>query len=427
MTKVYFLGCVALSELAVFPIAPILFVNKYAQLKSDGLIVGARMLFGMMAAVCLSSWYFHAPFAYFLKTFAVWYSVFAYYVVMYALLRDDYKGLGWFFLGVAISSIIIIFGFNPQAMVSDSGFGYIGEAEMEDTINHPLFWVLRIDALGRVPIIMSYLGTPLLYSILMPLGFVGAIFFITVTGRSASIAMMVAASLIILGRKSYRSMASISKHIVIYAIVGIALVFAYKAIYSGLAQSGVLGELAQNKYERQTRQGNSLLKMLMAGRCEFFTALRAAVDQPIMGFGPYAEDTKGYRRRFVYKYGDEDDLKYLLYVEQMAMEMGFKMPIPTHSHIMGSWIHNGIFGLIFWLWVLKLMIGHLRFRLSTIPQWFGYFALMIPAFFWDIFFSPLTERAKFAMFLVCLLLARSIHNGKLRLTIEMQMEAEKHA
>lgn len=425
-TKVFFLGCVAISELVVFALAPIVFLRNLHNLRRDGFLGCIYMVFGLMLALFVSSWYNHTAMPFVVKSFAVMYGVFSFVVVFYSLLKDNLAGLKWLMIGAALSLIITIFAFNPTAQVSESGYGYIGATSAEDVIAGPLFWVSRLNAFVRIPIIGWYYQMPLAYSVIVPFAYVAFVAVTTISGRSASLAMLAGVFIIAWGRKKRSSMRMIGKHFFLFVFLGGILALMAKEAYKYAALHDLMGEDARNKYEAQTRKGGGILALLMSGRTEFFTAIPAAIDNPIMGYGPHPEDTNEYALRYCVKYGDYNDIQAYMYRRQIAMQMGYRMEIPSHSQIMGAWIHYGVFGLIFYLYYLGLIVVHLRRYSAAIPQWYGYFALMIPTNLWNLFFSAFGGRWQFALFITTLLFARAIGTGRRILPYEMEMEARKY-
>ena len=425
-TKVYFYGCIALSEFVVFACAPLILFKHYYRMRREGFLPFVFMMLGLIVSMFVSSVWNHTPFPYVVKLFAVFYGILAYYICFYELLRQNLKGLGWFFVGAAISSVITIYVLNPQAFVSETGFGYIGEADTYEVVHGPLFWLGKLRAFGQIPIVGAYLQTPLVYSILAPLAFVVFSLVSTISGRSVAIASLLGTVIILVGRKRRQTMKKISRHFLLFIIVGLIGLAIFKVVYSYAASNGMLGEKSQSKYEKQTSRGSGILKLLMSGRKEFFIAIPAALHKPIMGYGPRAEDTGGYAERFLLEYGDETDIRMYNAGCLQALRTGWAMQIPTHSHIMAAWVWCGFFGLIFFIWWIVLIYQHLRYYIAAFPQWYGYFALTIPSLLWHFFFSPFGTRWTLGLFAVCLLFARSIGQGRMRLPHDMEMEAEKY-
>jgi hypothetical protein len=425
-TKIYFIGTIALSELVIFFLAPIVLLFNINNLKRDGFMLFLYMLGFMTAGLFASSWWNRSPLPFVLKMFAIFYGFFAYYVVFYHLLRSHFRGLGWFYLGLFFSGIITIWALNPHAEVSSSGFAFVGNADVETVIRGPLFWIGKVRGLGQLPIIAAYLKTPLAYSVTTPIMFISFAMLTTITGRAQSMCVLIGGAMMFIGRKRRDTMKLIGKHIWTFALIGAALLVCYKAVYSFAAAKGYLGEAARTKYEQQTRQGTGIIPMLVSGRTPFFIALTAAVDHPIIGFGPRAEDRNGYAEKFLIKYGSYEDLEGYYYYKNIFLSHGIVSSIPTHSYIMSTWLWCGLPGLIFFLWMLYIIYRHIRFYLAAVPQWFGYFALTIPSIVWSIFFNPFGARYELPLLVVCMNFARAIGKGCLRMPIDMEMEVEKY-
>ena len=201
------------------------------------------------------------------------------------------------------------------------------------------------------------------------------------------------------------------KKIILVAIVLMgAAGLGLKAAYKKLAIGGVLGEEEARKYEQQTSKGSGFISMLVAGRVATFVGLYAALDAPILGHGTHPLDTNGYWNEFVLRYGDDADrAQYESYVANSA---GMLTLIPDHSHIVAFWLWHGICGLIFWVYAIILIFNTLRKRIYAVPWLVGYFAISIPAFLWNVFFSPFGMRVdESALFIMCLLVRNMTKNN----------------
>ena len=426
VTKIFFIGTISFSELVIFFVAPILLLRHWRRMRREGFVKFLYMMAFMVGGMFLSARWNHSPFAYVLKLFAVFYGMFAFYVVFYCLLHDNFKGIGWFFLGSFISGVITIWFFNPTADVSDTGFVQIANADAEMVIRGPLFWIGKVRGIGELPIIAVYLKTPLAYSVITPILFVAFALLTSSSGRAQSMCAIVGCAMMIIGTKSRKKMRNIGRHFVVFMILGIVALFAYKMVYSYAATNGYLGLDAQNKYEQQTGRGKDALSMLIAGRTEFFIALTAVMDHPIIGLGPRAEDYNGYTEKFLLKYGTDQDIIAYRYYRNIAAIHGVRMNIPTHSHIMAAWLWCGIPGLIFFVWVIYVIYQHIRRYSATIPQWYGYFAMSIPTVLWNIFFNPFGARSVLPLLMVCLFFAKAIGDGKMHLPYKLEIEARKY-
>ena len=146
---------------------------------------------------------------------------------------------------------------------------------------------------------------------------------------------------------------------------------------------------------------------------ESFCGLIACADKPIVGFGPWAMDEDGYKEEFLAKYAAREDYeKYvnMMYYRGYDYEMRL---IPCHAYITEFWLWYGIFGLIFWLYILFVLARYLKQDCWAVPQWFAWLACAIPGFCWGIFFSPLGNRFAPFLLVVACLMARAESYAKL--------------
>lgn len=425
-TKIYFFGCLAISELVIFFVAPLIFVRDFHILKRTGFMPFIWMTTGLICALFASGTYNHTPFFYSFGKFGLMYGFLAYFIVLSRLLRNNMKGIRWFLVGVFISSIIIIYAFNPTLDRSGTGYIVSGSANTDEIIEGQLFWFSRFKSFMSIFVCGCYLEMPLLVSLLTPFLFVVIVAMTTPSGRSAVLTMLMGAVLMIICGKNRKRMRWIGKYFVLLIIGGVTFIIAFKAAYSAAAKRGYLGEAALVKYEQQTRKGSGVVALVVAGRAKSFAGVPAALEHPIMGWGMHPEDTVGSYERFLASYGDEKDMADYFSNKEKVMRSGGRMKIPLHSLLIGGWVTYGIFGLIYYLWVLYLLIDHYRRFAAAIPQWFGYFAFAVPSYMWHVFFSPEGSRWGFGLLMACLFFARSVGSGKMWLPYDMEMQARRH-
>lgn len=151
--------------------------------------------------------------------------------------------------------------------------------------------------------------------------------------------------------------------------------------YGELASQGVLGEDARSKYERQTGADMSLLQ---GGRPESLVSIQAIKDSPIIGHGSWARD-RYYTNMFF------NELKWRgLLTEAQWWNFNESQAdlIPSHSHLLGSWVEAGILSVPIWIYALFLSFEALYavVKLRSLPSLFA----TATAFFviWDVLFSP---------------------------------------
>lgn len=425
MTQVRLVGSIGISELVIFVLAPFVFVADYQILRRDGFLPTLWLALLVCAGCCVSSFCNQSSLPVFLRGFASPYSIFAIVVVLHRVLRKNLNGLKWLFLGGCLSFVVCTFVFHTGTEAVDAErYGGGAAAIMESSI----FLIGRLSGFLMAPIAGWYFQTPLPYSVLTPIIWSGYCLFSTVSGRSAALGTMVTALILLVGKKRRSQMSRIRRHFVPFLLAVLVAGLAFKGFYRTAAMHGWLGEEALKKYESQTKGRTSALALLMGGRSEAFVGLFACLDRPIVGHGPWALDTNDYCVDFLAKYGQPEDYDKFVQSTLSDQRMGISRRtrlIPAHSHIIGFWLWYGIFGLLFWLYVLKLVYDWCRHSSSAIPQWYGYFAVSIPSFLWGVFFSPFGSRVQAVAVIACLLMARAVQRGRVQLPAEMVREIEK--
>ena len=426
--RVHIIGLIGLSELVAFFLAPILFVQHRSEFKRAGFMTFYNLIFLMIIGSLISSAYNHTWMFASIKNCAVLYSIFAYSVVLFLLLRKSFTGIGWLFAGSFVASIVVVWAFNTALHVDSSiGTAELSESTVEEVVTGVRFWNTRISGLLRLPVVAgSYLRLPMAYPLIaLPIATIVSIV-MSVSGRSDALILMFAFLLIAIARKSRKRMMIFGRHWVAFLVALLLVTIAAKNVYKYAAVSGYLGEHAEAKYYGQTKQGDSVLQLLMAGRGEFFVGMRAVLDHPIMGFGAAAIDDKGYWAEFLWKYADHDDYDLFMRLNAQSEQYGGRLQIPVHSYLVGFWGQSGIIGLVFSIYITYLVVQYFRRYARCIPQWYGFFACTIPNLAWSMLFSPYGHGVGMPMLFTGLLMARAVGKGWLVLPEEMEIEARRY-
>lgn len=418
-TQIFVFGCIGISELVVFLVAPFILVKDFQSLRRDGFLPIVILSFCTMMGCVLSGLINHSGSVPTYKAFAMIYSTIATIVVMHRLLKVNPNGIGLYVLGYAISSVITIWAFHPKA---DIQVGFLGAQTSDELMGSVMFWVKKVREFASIPICLWYFRTPSWYSISMPIVYSIYCMAASSSGRSMALGTMGATILILIGGKCRHRMKLVSRHLFILIGVGILSVLAFKGAYTYAAINGYIGETARVKYLAQSKMGDSALRILMSGRKEFFISLPACIEHPIIGLGPLPLDKGGYVERFLSEYGTPEEHGYHLYCQRM---FGLST-VPCHSYITSFWLWFGIAGLVFWLYVIYLCYGYFRHYISAIPQWYGYFALNLPMLFWDMFFSPYNWRLNTGVIITALLIAKAMGERRMQLPYAQEMEAQRY-
>lgn len=400
-TQISVIGSIGIAELVIFALGPFFLILDWTSLRQKKFTPFLWLLILMFISGAISNQYNGTPFASAIRGLATPYSFLMSIATFHHFLKDDIKKTRWFFIGLAISTIVSVFIFQRAADRFSGGYEVSAAEAMERKMDYSLFWLQQFGSALSMPINAFYLELPKAYPVLAVcfLLFYG---FAKSNNRSSLLIFGGSLFLIFVGGKRTRAMQFFKKNF--FLIVAGALIAAPVAnfVYKQSAVNGLLGEAAREKYEKQVGKNAGVLQTLMGGRSDFFIGLTACIDQPLVGFGAWAQDHYGYTQRFYAKHGATD--QDLAALEWYVAHGG--IPIPGHSWIVQSWLWYGIGGLLWALYVGKMIFGTLKNCLGAIPHLYGYFALVLPAHIWNWLFSPIGARTQLAFFFTLCLFAR---------------------
>ena len=421
-TQVRIVGSMGVSEAVVFLVAPFIFLTNFDQLRRDGFLPVIWMTILTMFGCCVASLCNDGYMDLFLRGIASPYAVFALIVVLHKLLRNNLGGLKWILLGLAVTLIISTFVLQPTTELSKYADGKSGLDAVDGVMSSPIFWIGRIQPWVMLPITGWYFQTPKVYASFAAVAFAAFAMVTTASGRAAALVALITTVLLLVGGKRIYILRKIKRKFWIIMLIMIASLFVLLKTYKIAATSGMLGDAAQTKYEKQTQQGDDLLHLLMKGRTNFFSCMYEGIRRPIIGYGPWAPDWEGVEGEFIAEYGSEEELAmYESY--RLQGKVGW---LGGHSQIGTFWVWYGIFGLLFWLYVIKELFFLFKNRMSVIPQWYGYFAVSIPSSLWAIFFSPFSGRVQESLLIVTCLLVKAVQRGRIPLSHDMVREIIKN-
>ena len=351
-------------------------------------------------------------------------------VVVHRLLRQDMNGFKWWLVGTAISGVLCTFMFQKSVEVSMLAKGATGSAEAAaDIMGGTLYWIGRGGNFINMYTQGWYMQCPTWIAVMLPTCFAVFALLTSSSGRSSALVAIGSALFVLIGGKKVVSIRNrICRNFWWLCLCGALVVLTFKIVYEQTASRGLLGEDARNKYEQQTKGGKSIKRLLLGGRMESFGGLIACVDKPIIGFGPWAMDEWGYTQRFLSEYADYEDYQNYVVAREFLLRNNLSVMsmIPCHSQIVMFWLWYGIFGLLFWLYILFVIVRYLRHDCYAVPQWFMWLAAASPAYLWNVFFSPFADRVGGMMYVVAILLVRAVKKGSQSLPREMSMEIERN-
>ena len=140
----------------------------------------------------------------------------------------------------------------------------------------------------------------------------------------------------------------------------------------------IVYELLPNTLLEKQISQNSELGTLLGGRSEIFSSYLAIVDAPIMGHGSWAENCK-----YIYSIYDQ----IIQYNPNIKVDLT-RCLIKSHSVIFGSWVNSGIFGFLFWFYIIIIIVIKLIKDIRTDGNLLTLLLYLTITVFWDIIFSP---------------------------------------
>lgn len=166
-------------------------------------------------------------------------------------------------------------------------------------------------------------------------------------------------------------------------LVGIILALSAWTILTGYSYAAQQKWLGEQEYRKYISQSTGAFGVVLGGRSEILAAGHAILDAPILGHGSWAHGAE--YREYMYDIttlGYDVNRGYLSHLVQSSDL------IPAHSHLTQAWVWAGVFGALFWGWVL-VFIGKTFFRVQAMPNiFYPIIVFFVIASAWDILFSP---------------------------------------
>ena len=427
MTQIRMGFSIGISEIFVYLFAPFLFLKNMSMLRRDGMMPILYLGFLVNVMNVVAGFVNHIPIYFYFKGFATTYPLLAFPVVLHHLLSKNPLGHRWLLLGVALSNVVNIFVFQTSFETTRYVQGQEGAAAVEAIMSGPIFWIGRLSNFIRLPFTGWFWETSLMYTYLAPIGLAVFSMLTSTSGRSAALGALGSVFIAVLCGKSRNRMRRFGRNIWIVLLVATIGLFVVHGGYRYAATHGIMGEAAQEKYVHQTKGEGGILKLLMGGRGEFFIGFLEALNKPWIGHGPWAFDNGEATMEFLHKYGDIDDYQRALETRRYLTAHGLSTMnyIPAHSHIASFFLWFGIFGLIYWLYVIYAMFRYLHKEMAAAPHWFGVLALTAPSFLWVIFFSGFGYRIVSMPYVVLLFMAHAYYTGAKRLPVDIELKIQQ--
>ena len=388
------LGTIYLAELCLIGLLPFLVVMRGRMLQSKALAFILAMGFLYFGAQVMTDVIRETPFADYARGWSrILFLLFS-FVSTYLLIGNDRGRLLCYAGGLVVGAAFYLLINNPISAIGWK-FGFAGPTTTLMLIGFSLVPVLRSPTSLVGPAILIALGV---FSGYMDYRSWGGILMLSAAFLS------IPAILRLFGLRP--KPLSYSRMLLMGCVLA-ATGFGALKLYGIAAESGVLGERSRDKYETQSALGD--LGILLGGRSESLVTVQAIQDSPLIGHGSWAKSRYYaelrqlmlYRLGFVNRFIEpETDL------------------IPTHSHLLGSWVEAGVGGALFWVGMLGMIIAALRRLYASEDPLRPYLVFLMFLFIWDILFSPFGAQRRltngFLMVVVLFALKTSAMNWRRR-------------
>jgi O-antigen ligase len=277
------------------------------------------------------------------------------------LLKKDYRTWLWFIVGNGISGGISLYYFQNGALLSFAErAGFMGEGGMQgflvDKQIYPMY--LKSVIYSVLFPLVALFGLPWITVISV---IIFAAFFVLINGGSrSSFGANLLSSFFFIGYAYFKRITkTFIDNFVLLCVAGIIVVSIIFSIYKNLAIQGKLGQEEYDKFYSEMVDSEA---GVLGSRDDIMRAWPFLSRHPIVGAGSSSLDRWGYI---------EDDIK-----------------LPGHSALVGAWVQNGIFGLVFWGYVLWMIMVFVQKRVMSLQLYAPFTVMKTVSMVWAILFSP---------------------------------------
>lgn len=193
------------------------------------------------------------------------------------------------------------------------------------------------------------------------------------------------AGLIVLFRKQLMHMTLARKiGLTLFLVIGFQILF---MLYVNAVLSGAFGGKHAGTQLEETGNPYNPFSLISQGRGEFFVAIEAIKDAPLLGHGSWAVDKDSHYRMMMLQ--DLDASKVRMNTENNAAV------IPSHSVLLGAWLYAGVVGFIVMLYifimVLKKAFYLIKDERAMETPYYPLIVLYTVQLIWTFPFSPLPQ------------------------------------
>lgn len=366
-------GFIAMLDLASYVLAIPIFLTSFSSYSKHLKWLMLLICFWLINAI-VSDMYRGTPFRIGFKAWMIIVNSLTLVIVGAWILRKSVRALPFFLVGCAVSMVVQLYYFQNGALLSYAvRSGFSGGTNMSDYLIDKQVYPIWVGMFLSILMAFRILGVvpwPICIA-----GYVAGAFFLMAQGgsRSSFLINMCSSFLVfayVYWRKGFDLIFK-RKLLTLCGVVVVALLF--NMFYLHAAKEGWLGEAGYQKVEKKKSGEDSFLD----NRADLLINWPFLWRSPIIGAGSELIDRWGYVNRS----------PYVRHYDPMGRPI-YHDGFYGHSCIVSAWTANGLFGLVFWLFVFWLVFDFLGEKLYVLRDAGPYVMACLIGICWNIAFSP---------------------------------------
>ena len=369
------MGRVAMFDLASYALAIPLFFQRYPKYPK----VFRRLLFlGVLWILnsIVTDFYREMPFMIAFKAVMIMLNSLTLMIVCEWILWKTPRCIPYFLAGASISAVISLYYFQNGALLNfalTNGYGSVAGSMgefLQEKQTTPLYVAMIFTAGVMLPRLWGFF--PRLFCVFLTFC---AGLYVMVHGGSRSTCLVYVSVAGLMACYFYAPkffMALFRNKLVTFACVALAAVV-FNSVYVFACKNGYLGEHGIRKYEEKISGQSSFLD----DRNDIIVNWPFLWRSPIIGAGTIPIDRWGYM----------DRNPHIPHADQFGRPIHYTIFL-GHSCIVYAWVANGVFGLLFWAYILWLIFDFLGNKVFLLGDAGPFVFHGIIAIIWAILFSP---------------------------------------
>ena len=368
-------GFVAMLDLVSFALAVPIFLQSYVRYSKHFKRLLVLCLLWLANGMLSDIWRDGFSFTYF-KIYMIIFNSFTLLIVGEWFVRKSYICIPIFLAGASISSVISLYYFQNGALYAFAlKAGFEGGTDMSSFLMEKQTYPLWMNMFLMAGVMFARIAIKLPWFVCASV-FLASSFLVLKNGGSRSTFLIMASAgfLILMFAYCAKWYSFFFKRKIVTLICLAVAAVAFRTSYYLMAKHGFLGEEGRIKYEEK-QAGNTTF---LDDRSDIIINWPFLWRSPIIGAGSSLRDRWGYLNRS----------EYLPHIHPVSGAPINYKTLLGHSALVYSWTAHGVFGLVFWLYILWLLFDFLGERINVFGDYAPFIVYAIISLVWDILFSP---------------------------------------